>query len=83
MIKYMLVHNRNLFAFSKKYGFTAKYQNDKWGPSNISYMALLAEKDNNFAEISEDEALILTRGNSPEEYFEKLNVKLNTIPGRR
>ena len=84
MIQYMLVHNKKLFAFSKEHGFTAKYDKGNWGPSSISYMALLAERDPNFVEISSDEALVLTKGNTPEEYFEKLASKAKKAPkGRR
>ncbi|MBR3891826.1 MAG: hypothetical protein IKJ30_07165 [Bacilli bacterium] len=83
MNQYMLVNNQKLFAFSKKHGFTAKYSEGKWGPSNISYMALLAERDPNFVEISEDEAIILTKGNTPDEYFEKLAEKLKKPSSKR
>ena len=41
-------------------------------------------KDPNFVEISSDEALVLTKGNTPEEYFEKMASKAKKAPkGRR
>lgn len=82
MNQYMIVNNKKLFAFSKEYGFTAKFNDGKWEPSNISYMALLNEKDMNYSEISEEEAMILTKGISPDEYFKKLHDKLMKISKR-
>ena len=77
MYLYMLVSEKKLFAFSKEYGFTAKFDNGKWGASPISYMALLGERDINTVEISETEAIYISGGVSPNEYFENLINKLD------
>lgn len=82
MNQYILVNKKKLYAFSRKYGFTAKFNDGKWHPSNISYMSLLEEKDEECVEISEDEAMILTKQINPAEYFEKLHDKLRKIAKR-
>jgi hypothetical protein len=71
----MLVY-KNLYAFSKKYGYTAKYTDDGWKPSSISYMALLAEKDPKYIELNEIEAMPFCNNIAPVEYFENLHKKL-------
>lgn len=85
MNNYMLVGNEKLFAFSKKHGFTATFNNEEkvWEPSRVAYMALLAERDPRFVEISEHEAIIFTGGVSPDDYFERLAKNLKNAANNR
>lgn len=78
MILYILVYEK-LYAFSKEYGFTAKYTDEGWKPAGISYMALLAEKDPAYIELNEIEAMQFCNNIAPVEYFENLHKKLTGL----